>query len=49
MSEDRKAALVCWTMAVGKVAAIFAVALLLLALAGAADTGHAVVSFGDLR
>ncbi len=40
MSEDRKAAIVCWAIAVGKVAIGLALMFLLLALAGAADTGH---------
>lgn len=42
MSDDRKAAIVCWTIAFGKVAlslAIAAVILLIMALAGAADNG----------
>jgi hypothetical protein len=40
MSDDRKAGIVCWAIAIGKVALIFGIAVLLLALAGAADHGH---------
>lgn len=40
MSDDRKAAIVVWTIAIGKVALVLAVALLIMALAGAADNGH---------
>lgn len=43
MSDDRKAEIVCWTIAVAKVVgalAIGVIVLLLLALAGGADNGH---------
>jgi hypothetical protein len=44
MSDNRKAAIVCWTIAGFKVAGVllvFAIVLLLLALAGAADNAGA--------
>lgn len=40
MSDDRKAAIVIWTITIFKVAFVFAIALLILGLAGAMDNGQ---------